>query len=201
MADPRRAIATPTFFDTPRDLRRWLASHHRTATELWVGFRKKATGLASVTYPEALDEALAVGWIDGVRRSLGDDSYMIRFTPRKSGSQWSDVNIRKVRALIGAGRMKKAGLAAFERRATARPRRHAHRRTAQTFAPAYERQLRTNRAAWEFFEAQPPGYRRLAIRWVMSAVKEETRQRRLRKVIEDSATRQRMDPMKPMKKT
>ena len=148
--------------------------------ELWVGYYKKASGKPSMTWPESVDEALCFGWIDGVRKSIDDERYMIRFTPRRAGSNWSAVNIGRVAALTDAGRMQPAGLKAFEARREDRsgstPTSSATRRCSM---PAYEKRFRAKKSAWAWFGAQPRGYRQAAIRWVMTAKQEETRERRL----------------------
>ena len=141
-----------------------------------------------MTWPESVDEALCFGWIDGVRRSLGEDSYVIRFTPRKARSTWSAVNIDRARELIAEGRMRPAGLAAFEARTDDRSAIYAYeQRHAAKLEPDHEREFRANTAAWEYFQSRPPSYRRTAIWWVVSAKREETRRKRLRTLIEDSA--------------
>ena len=186
MSDSAAAVAT--FFATPADFRAWLAEHHETADELWVGFHKKATGRPSITWPEAVDEALCVGWIDGLRRSLGDESYMIRFTPRKPRSTWSAVNIARAEELVAQGRMQPAGLAAFEARSDDNSAIYAYeQRHAARLEPEQEREFRANEQAWEYFESRRPSYRKSAIWWVVSAKREETRAKRLRTLIEDSA--------------
>jgi uncharacterized protein YdeI (YjbR/CyaY-like superfamily) len=182
----------PTFFKTASEFRRWLEKHHASATELWMGFYRKASGKAAITYHEALDEALCFGWIDGVRRRLDDEAYVQRFTPRTARSYWSAVNIRRVEGLIAAGRMHPAGLAAFERRDAAKAERYSFERKNAAFDAALEKKFRANRKAWAFFESQPPGYRRVATHWVASAKKEETRQRRLETLIKESAAGRRL---------
>ena len=178
----------PTFFPAPASFRAWLEENHERAPELWVGFHKKATGKPSITWPEAVGEALCFGWIDGIRRSLGDESYMIRFTPRKPRSTWSAVNIARAKELVAEGRMRPAGLAAFEARSDDRSAIYSYeQRHAAKLAPDEEREFRANERAWTFFEAQPPSYRKTALWWVVSAKREETRTRRLRTLIEDSA--------------
>ena len=183
----------PTFFATPADLRRWLKRHHKSADELLVGFYKKGSGRPSITWPESVDEALCYGWIDGVRRSLDDQSYTIRFTPRRPGSNWSLINIRKVEALIRGGRMEPAGLEAFEARDEAKSGVYSfeQRENAKLEAKA-EAEFKANRAAWRFFQAQPAGYRKIAIFFVVSAKREETRERRLQTLIADSAAGRRI---------
>lgn len=178
----------PIFFETPADFRAWLEEHHADRSELLVGFHKKGTGRPSLTWPESVDQALCFGWIDGVRRSLDEHSYTIRFTPRKARSTWSAINIRRAGELIEAGLMNPAGLAALERRSDDRSRIYAYEQRAQAkLDPAAEKEFRANRKAWAFFSEQAPWYRRNATYWVISAKKEETRRKRLRTLIEDSA--------------
>ena len=186
-------VGEPTFFAEPADFRAWLEENHERASELWVGFHKKATGRRSITWPESVDEALCFGWIDGVRRSLGDESYMIRFTPRKPRSTWSAVNIARAKELVAEGRMRPAGLAAFEARSEKRSAIYSYEQRHEVrLAPDEEREFRANERAWEFFQAQPISYRRPALWWVVSAKREETRARRLRTLIEDSANGRRL---------
>lgn len=177
-------VGEPMFFETPEAFRAWLAAHAATETELIVGYRRKGTGLASITWPESVDEALCYGWIDGVRRSLDETSYTIRFTPRRRDSRWSAVNIRRVEALTAAGRMTPAGLAAF----AARPpgEGYSYETRDASLPEEYEAVLRADAAAWTFWERQPPSYRRTAAYWVTSAKQEATRQRRLARLLDDS---------------
>ncbi len=190
----------PTFFATPADFRRWFAKNAATKAELLVGFHKKGSGKPSITWPESVDEALCVGWIDGVRRSIDDTSYTIRFTPRRPGSAWSAINIAKVKELTAAGRMKPAGLAAFAAR-DARDAGYSYQQlTTAPFSPEQEKRFRRDAKAWRFFSAQPPGYRRVATYWVASAKKEETRERRLAILIADSAAGRRLGRLQPQKK-
>jgi uncharacterized protein YdeI (YjbR/CyaY-like superfamily) len=178
----------PVFFASPAEFRAWLEENHDRADELWVGFHKKATGKPSMTWPESVDEALCFGWIDAVRKSLGPDAYAIRFTPRNTRSTWSAVNIARAQELIAAGRMQPAGLRAFEARSDDRSAIYAYeQRHDAKLAPEHERQFRADERAWSFFVAQPPSYRKTAIWWVVSAKREETKLRRLRTLIEDSA--------------
>jgi uncharacterized protein YdeI (YjbR/CyaY-like superfamily) len=179
---------TARFFATPAAFRRWLDANHESRDELLVGFQKKGSGKPSITWSEAVDEALCFGWIDGVRRSIDDDSYTIRFTPRKERSVWSAVNIARAKELIATGRMRPAGLRAFERRSEKRSQVYAYeQRDEAVLDRAAEREFRANAAAWTFFQAQPPWYRRTAIYWVMTAKKEDTRRRRVAALIDDSA--------------
>ena len=165
--------------------REWLEAHHATADEVWVGFRKRSTGLPSLTWPEAVDEALCFGWIDGIRKSVDETRYTIRFTPRRKGSNWSAVNLRKMAALLAQGRVSPAGLRAYEARDPARDAQYSYE-TRRGLGPAEERVFKKDRKAWAYFQAQPPHYRRLSGSWVVSAKKEETRQRRLAVLVDCS---------------
>lgn len=177
----------PKFFSSPEEFHRWLEENHHTATELMVGFHKKSSGMKSITYAQALDEALCFGWIDGVRRSLNETSYEQRFTPRKPKSIWSLVNIKHVKRLKKDGRMHPAGLAAYERRDAKRTGVYSFETTPQQLSPDYEKKFRHNKKAWKFFEELPPYLKKTLIFWIMGAKKEETRIRRLEKLIENSA--------------
>ena len=164
------------FFATPEAFGAWLAEHHQSSTELWVGFFRKDSGEPSITWPEAVDEALCVGWIDGVRKRLDERRYVIRFTPRQPRSTWSAVNIARVAELTRLGRMQPAGLAAFGRRSEARSGTYAYeQRETAALEPAAEQAFRANAAAWTFFQSQAPSYQRTIIWWVVSAKREETR--------------------------
>jgi uncharacterized protein YdeI (YjbR/CyaY-like superfamily) len=174
----------PKFFSSPAQFREWLEQNHHSVTELLVGFHKKSSGKKSVTYSEALDEALCFGWIDGVRRNLNETSYTIRFTPRKPKSIWSLVNVRHVERLKKEGRMHPAGLEAYERRDPKRTGIYSFENEAVGLSPEYEKTFRQNKKAWKFFEEQAPYYKKLSTHWVMRAKKEETRIRRLQHLIE-----------------
>jgi uncharacterized protein YdeI (YjbR/CyaY-like superfamily) len=187
----------PTFFKTRDHLRRWLERNHASATELWIGMYRKASGKEGVTYRDALDEALCFGWIDGVRKRHDEQSFVQRFTPRRPNSYWSAVNIKRAEALNAAGRMHPAGLAAFERRDRARAGKYSFERQHAKLDPAMEKRFRANPKAWAFFESQPPGYRRLISHWVTSAKKEETRLRRLEILIRASGARRRTGLLSP----
>jgi len=177
----------PLFLSTSSAFRDWLEKHYDKEQELWVGFHKKSSGKPSITWPEAVDAALCFGWIDGVRKSLGDESYTIRFTPRKPRSIWSAVNIKRVAQLKKMGLMHSAGLQAFERRTGDKSAIYSYeQRKTATLGDEYEKQFRARRKAWDFFQAQPSWYRRTTSWWVISAKKEETRLKRLSKLIEDS---------------
>jgi uncharacterized protein YdeI (YjbR/CyaY-like superfamily) len=186
----------PTFFATPEDFRAWLEAHHETESELLVGFHKKGSGRPSITWPESVDQALCFGWIDGVRRSIDDERYSIRFTPRQQRSTWSAVNVTRVGELEAEGLMRPAGRAAFERRTEDRTGIYSHeRRRAAAFEPEQERAFKADARAWAWFQEQAPSYRRAATHWVISAKKPETRERRLQRLIEDSAAGRTVPPL------
>jgi uncharacterized protein YdeI (YjbR/CyaY-like superfamily) len=186
----------PTFFATPAELRAWLEEHHGDTAELWVGFHKKGSGRPSITWPEAVDEALCFGWIDGVRKRVDESSYAIRFTPRKPRSTWSAVNIARVEELTSQGRMRPEGQRAFERRSEDNSAIYSYeQRHAARLEDAQEQRFRANQRAWEFFQAQPAWYRRTAIWWVVSAKQEATRQRRLATLIDHSEQGRTVPPL------
>jgi uncharacterized protein YdeI (YjbR/CyaY-like superfamily) len=186
----------PLFFETAEEFRAWLFENHDSARELWVGFHKRASGRPSLTWPASVDEALSFGWIDGVRKSVGAEAYTIRFTPRKRGSIWSNVNIAKAEELIRAGRMHAAGLRAFGARDPKKSGVYSFEREEARLTPREVKEFRGNASAWQFFEAQPPSYRRTAIFWVTNAKRPETRQRRLGVLIADSAAGVRIGPLR-----
>ena len=193
-------VAKPKFFRTAAEFRQWLSRHHAAETELLVGFFKKGSGKPSITYPEALDEALIIGWIDGVRRNIDEESYSIRFSPRRSRSIWSNVNIKKVEALIASGRMKPEGLAVFERRDAKRSGVYSYEREHAEFSPAEKKQLAADKKAHAFLETVAPSYRRVITFWVVSAKRPETRARRMETLLEWSRKGERIPLVKPMKK-
>jgi uncharacterized protein YdeI (YjbR/CyaY-like superfamily) len=188
---------TPTFFPTPADFRNWLEENHEFASELVVGFYKKDSGKTSITWPESVEEALCFGWIDGVRRTLGPDSYMIRFTPRRRGSIWSEVNLRTAEKLIESGRMRPAGVKVFQERDPAKSGVYSfEQRSNPQLPPKLEGEFKSHSDAWAYFQSQPAGYRRLALWWIVSAKQEATRLRRLQTLIADSANHLRLAPFR-----
>ena len=189
----------PKFFATPPEFGDWLEAHHDSATELLVGFHKTRTGKPSLTWPQSVDEALCHGWIDGVRKSLGETSYTIRFTPRKPTSHWSAINLKRVKELIAQQRMRPAGLRAYEKRSEKNSNRSSYeQRKTIELLPAMVAIFRKNRGAWKFFEDEaPPYYRTAAKHWVMTAKKEETREKRLLVLIESSTAGLRIPPLRP----
>ena len=175
----------PTYFATPEDFRAWLEKHHGSARELLVGLRKKSTGKPSITWPEAADQALCFGWIDGVRKRLSESSYTVRFSPRKPGSTWSAVNIARVAALEAEGLLRPAGRRAFAQRSAEKSRTYSYERSsAATLEPGLQAKFEANRKAWAFFEELAPSYQRKVIHWVMSAKQAETRLARLARLTE-----------------
>jgi len=187
----------PTFFATPEKFRAWLEANHATARELLAGFHKVGSGRPSITWREAVDTALCFGWIDSIRRSLDGTSYTNRFTPRRKGSTWSAVNIKRVEELREAGLMHPSGIAAFEAREAAKSGIYSYERPPEALDHEAEATFRANQAAWGWFESQPPSYRRSAIAWVVDAKRSETRARRLATLIEDSAAGRRLGPLRP----
>ena len=188
-------------FSSQQEFRKWLAKNHAIANELFVGFYKKSCAKEGATYSEVLDEALCFGWIDGVRRSVNSESYMIRFTPRSPKSIWSLVNVRRAQALANAGKMAEAGRKAFAARQAHRTGIYSFEQKRPGLAPKYKRLFRANPRAWEFFAKQAPWYQRTAGFWVSSAKQEETRLRRLARLIEDSGNGRRLDQVTPKAKT
>ncbi|MEO5676328.1 MAG: YdeI/OmpD-associated family protein [Usitatibacter sp.] len=181
------AAPAPRFFSSRARFRAWLAANHARKPELWVGFWKAHTGKKSLTYDEAVDESLCFGWIDGLAKGVDGAAYMQRFTPRRPRSVWSAINVRKVEKLKEAGLMAPAGLAAFEGRDPKRAGLYSYENRQVQLAPEFVKRFRAAKAAWKFFEVQPPGYRRLAAFWVMSAKRKETRERRFAQLVAESA--------------
>ena len=188
------AASDTIYFETPADLRQWFAANHETASELWLGFHKVGSGRASVTWPQSVDEALCVGWIDGIRKGVDETSYRIRFTPRRKGSIWSAVNMARVPVLEAEGRMQPAGRRAFEAREAARSAIYAYEQAPVALDDDAEALFRSNVVAWEWFQRAAPSYRSSAIHWVMTAKKPETRARRLATLIADSAEGRKVQP-------
>jgi len=187
-------VVKPTFFATAAAFRAWLKKHHKTADELWVGYYRRDCGKPSVTWQESVDEALCFGWIDGIRKKVSDEAYTNRFTPRRAGSNWSAINIAKVEALTIEKRMQAAGLAAFAKRTEAKSRIYSYERVSVEFARPFERKFKANKKAWAFFEVQPPYYRKVMTGWVNGAKQEETRLRRLDKLVDACESGRRLMP-------
>jgi uncharacterized protein YdeI (YjbR/CyaY-like superfamily) len=189
----------PVFFPTPAKFREWLEKHHAKADELLVGFYKKDSGKPSINWPESVDEALCFGWIDGIRKSIDKISYTIRFTPRKAGSIWSSVNIKRAQALIEQGRMQPAGLRAYQARRENKSGIYSYEQRRAELEEPYNRLLKKNKAAWSFFQEQPASYRKAVSWWITSAKKEETRLKRLEKLAACSVKGQRIPEFTPRK--
>ena len=184
-------MAEPVFFPTEAEFRRWLEAHHHTAPELLVGFWKKSSGKPSIDWPQARDQALCFGWIDGIRKSLGEDAYTIRFTPRRKGSIWSKVNVERFEALKAAGTMTPAGEAAYERDKH-RSGVYSYEKPLAALTGEEEALFRTSERAWSDWERRPPSYRKSALGWITSAKKSETRAKRLKELIDVSARGRRL---------
>ncbi len=182
----------PKFFPTPAAFRKWLAANHAKSTELWVGFYKKGSGKPSIDWPQSVDEALCFGWIDGIRKSVDEESYKIRFTPRKPDSVWSAINMRNVERLIKEKRMQPAGMKAWQARKEARSGIYSYEQRPQELVEPYAGTFKKNKAAWKFFQAQPPGYRKQMTWYVVSARQEATRLKRLEHLIAKSALGERL---------
>ncbi|HQZ23190.1 MAG TPA: YdeI/OmpD-associated family protein [Thermoflexales bacterium] len=182
----------PTFFASAQEMRDWLEKNHASASELLVGYYKVGTGRPSLTWAQSVDEALCFGWIDGLRKGLDEERYTIRFTPRKPASIWSVVNINRVEVLTAEGRMTERGLAAFAARKQNKSGIYSYEQRPAELTEPYKSMMQANAAAWAFFESQPASYKKAAIWWVISAKQEETRQKRLVKLAEFSASGQRL---------
>ena len=189
----------PTFFPSPVAFRAWLEQHHAEVEELLVGFYKVGSGKRSMTWPESVDEALCFGWIDGVRKSLGGSNYTIRFSLRKVGSIWSSVNIKRSKALIKRGLMQPAGLKAFQARKENKSGIYSYEQRRVDLAEPYNRLLKANKIACRFFQSQSPSFRKAASWWIISAKKEETRLKRLEKLIAHAVRGRRPPEFKPRK--
>ena len=185
----------PKFFASKSDFRKWLENNYNKEQVLWVGYYKKATSKPSITWPESVDEALCFGWIDGLRKSIDEISYKIRFTPRKPTSNWSKVNINRVKELIALDLMKPPGIEAFEKRIEKNAHNYSYEQNTVQLKKEYLEKIKTNKKAWDFFELLPPSAKRLSVLWVMSAKKEEIQQRRLDILIESSEQGQKVSPL------
>ena len=186
----------PVFFSRPARFRAWLEKHHAKKDELWVGYYRKATGRSSITWPESVEQALCFGWIDGIRKSLDEESYVIRFTPRRTGSIWSARNIETAERLIELGLMMPAGTEAWERRTDSKSRLYSFEQEEVSLGKDRERTFRSNRKAWRHFQSETPGYRRTATWWVISAKREDTRDRRLGILIAESEAGRRIPQLR-----
>ncbi|PYM00497.1 MAG: bacteriocin-protection protein [Verrucomicrobia bacterium] len=180
----KSAEDAPIFFTKPVVFRAWLEKHHQTKRERWVGFHRKASGRPSITWPEAVDEALCYGWIDGLRKAIDAESYKIRFTPRRLTSNWSAINIRRMKELMREGRVRPGGIKAFQKRVPERSGIYSYEnRKSATLSAGGKKRFRADLVAWKFFQRQPASYRQTAIWWVISAKRPQTQEDRLRKLI------------------
>ena len=184
------------FFKTQKDFRKWLEKNHNKSRELWVGYYKKSSGRPSVDWPQSVDEALCFGWIDGLRKSIDGESYKIRFTPRKPGSIWSTVNLKRAKELINLGIMQPAGLEAFNKKDEKKINRYSFERENVKLDNEYEKKFKLNKKAWEFFQSMAPSYKKPTVWWVISAKQEETRLKRLSILIECSESGEKIPQMK-----
>lgn len=182
----------PKFFRTPTDFETWLEKNHATATELWVGFYKRDSRKPSITWPESVDQALCFGWIDGIRKRVDEISYQIRFTPRRRGSIWSAINIKRAEELVRQKQMRPSGLKAFAARIENKSGIYSYEQRNTGLIEPYAKLLKKNKAAWTFFQEQAPSYRKMIGWWIVSAKKEETRMARLAKLISESAKGKRL---------
>ncbi len=190
----------PTFFEAAEDWRKWLEKNHTKSDELWVGYWKKHTGKPSLTWPESVDEALCFGWIDGLRRRIDEETYQIRFTPRRPRSIWSAVNIERFDALLEAGRMTESGRAAFDKKTRERSKVYAYERQNARLSDEFEKRLQNEPRAARFWSSLPAYYKKVTSHWVMSAKRESTRERRLEALISTCAAEERL-PQFESKKT
>ncbi len=182
----------PVFFAKQSDFRKWLAINHMKESELLVGFYKVGSGKASMTWPQSVDEALCFGWIDGVRKNIDEESYSIRFTPRKPTSIWSSINIKKVAELTEKGLMKPAGIAAFEKRSENKSCIYAYENEPVKLSPELEKKFKSEKSAWKFFSSQAPSYQKTVVHWIMKAKQEATQIKRLEQAIDASANNKRV---------
>ena len=184
VGEMKSAEDSPIFFAKPAAFRAWLEKNHQVKREQWVGFHRKASGRPSITWPEAVDEALCCGWIDGLRKTIDAESYKIRFTPRRPSSNWSAINIRRMKELMRDGRVRPAGIEVFQKRVPERSGIYSYEnRKSATLSDAEVKLFRAESTAWEFFQSQPASYRQTAMWWVVSAKRPQTQQDRLRKLI------------------
>ncbi len=181
------------FFKTQSDFRKWLEKNHNKKEELWVGYFKKSTKQKSITWPESVDEAICFGWIDGIRKSIDDRSYKIRFTPRKPSSYWSKKNLTRAKELIKLGLMHSSGLKLLEEYDEKRTEKYSYERDRMELSNEFQKEFKKNKTAWNYFQAQPPYYKKITVIWVMSAKRLETQKRRLEALIKDSKDGKRID--------
>lgn len=192
--------AEPKFFSEESEFRQWLQENHDSEEELWVGYYKKATDVPSITWPQSVDQALCFGWIDGIRKSLDEKRYMIRFTPRRPKSIWSAVNLKRFKELKAQGQVEQAGLDTFKHRSVKKSGRYSYERDKAKLTPEYRAKLKEHEKAWAYFNALPPSARKASVWWIMSAKRESTRRRRLAVLIGSSEKGQKIPPLRIGKK-
>lgn len=185
----------PIFFATQSDFRKWLKKNHDKESELFLGYYKVSSGKPSITWSQSVDEAICFGWIDGIRRSIDSESYVIRFTPRKPSSNWSTINLKKVEELTKLGLMAPAGIKVFEKRKLENRETYSYKNDSYKLTSTFEKKFKANKNAWAFFNAQTPSYQRVTIKWVATAKKEETRQARFQTLIDDCQAGRKIKPM------
>lgn len=188
-------IKTPVFFKSVHQLRKWFQKNHNKISELWIDFYNVKSGKKGMTYKEAVDEALCFGWIDGIRKGFNEDSYVIRFTPRKMNSVWSNVNTKRIKELIEERRIHAAGLEAFNKRSEEKTGIYSFEQDSHKLSPSFEKKFKANKKAWKFFTSNAPWYQRTSIHWVMSAKQEATRLKRLETLISDSENERTIAPL------
>lgn len=184
-----------TFFPTQPHLRKWFEKNHKKADEFWVGYYKKGSGKPSITWPESVDEALCFGWIDGIRKSIDEESYKIRFTPRRKGSIWSAVNTKRIKELIKLGLVKPSGLEVFNKRDEKKTNRYSFEQKEAKFPKEFEKKFKANKKAWKYFQTLPPSAKRPSTWWVISAKREETKLSRLDTLIKCSEEERKIPPL------
>jgi uncharacterized protein YdeI (YjbR/CyaY-like superfamily) len=186
---------TTLFSPTQSHLRKWFERNHNKTAELWIGYYKKSTGKPSITWQESVDEALCFGWIDGIRKSIDEESYKIRFTPRRKDSIWSEVNTKRMLELIKLGLAKPAGLEAFKKKDEKKTNRYSFEQRNVKFPKEFEKKIKANKKAWDYFQKLPPSARRLSMWWIIDAKKEETKLRRLDTLIQCSEEGRKIPPL------
>jgi uncharacterized protein YdeI (YjbR/CyaY-like superfamily) len=191
---------SPIFFSNQTEFRKWLETNFDKETEIIVGYYKVNTGIPSITWPQSVEVALCFGWIDGIRRSIDEKSYCNRFTPRKPNSNWSNVNINKVKELTEKGLMHPAGLLAFEKKDNNKINLYSYENETFQLSETDEKKFKTNKTAWIFFRKQTPSYQKTAIKWVLSAKQESTKQNRLKQLIQDCELEVKIKPLNYRKK-
>jgi uncharacterized protein YdeI (YjbR/CyaY-like superfamily) len=194
-------MKTPLFFKSSNELHKWFQKNYSKVSEVWIGFYKISSGKKTVSYKEAVDEALCFGWIDGIRKGIDEESYVNRFTPRRKNSIWSNVNTKRINELIKEGRVEPAGMAAFKDRVKEKSGVYSFEQHSHELSPAFEKKFKANKRAWKYFISKATWYQRTSFHWVMSAKQEATRLKRLERLINDSENEATIAPLtRPAKK-